>query len=221
MRISSACIVGYHFTSKTTNGAGLVPSAEGSVMLTHQVKDQNNHTFFGIEYQNLHTFICRFLQAKRNVLRSTQTERPAQRGCYVPTWLLLWLSLSTACGQTPPGVSTQSLGGPSAQSTTSINTYRIELSGDNVQFTLSFFTDLNEPTEQQLVVTTTTIGVGQTISYDVQGYASETNSGVSRVGGINVANGGAWLQIKVYKNGTLVRTSSLSDAGNYDGFPVW
>lgn len=138
------------------------------------------------------------------------------------SWVLPLLMLCVSC-QGQPGSSAGPSGSPDTQKTSAatLNTYTIEVTGDNVTYTLSFFTDSNEPTETQLVVGLTTIQPGQTITYTVSGYASELNSGFSRVGGTDVANGGNWLVVKVFKNGTQVRHSQLSDAGTYDGWPEW
>lgn len=146
------------------------------------------------------------------------------------------LALSFLLGCEVPPVDTTDSAEPEAEATTveaeaesteevaePLKTFTVTLSGDGVQFTLSAFTDLNLPTEQQLVITPTTIPAGVTLSYSVTGKNfigdnGVTQSGVSRVGGVNVASGGPWLIVTLYENGGPVDYFQLSTSGTYDTF---
>lgn len=138
------------------------------------------------------------------------------RICYLALALVM-AALMSACGD---AATNDLIAGEDGSSPyiSGTNTYRVDLTGDGIGYTITLLTDIGEATEEQ-VVTGGTVPVGGTASHTINGYAMGTfgasNSGVSRVSGLNVSNGGQWLVIKLYKNNQLIRTDQLSDNGTY------
>jgi type IV pilus biogenesis protein CpaD/CtpE len=137
------------------------------------------------------------------------------------TLLMIAMLALSACGSAPTKGNTEPdtvetptpVVTPVPSSTpTATRTFSVSLTGDGVTFTLALFSDA-----QQISLAPTTLAAGQTLTYSVVG-SQMSNSGITRVSGVDVANGGAWLTATVFVDGVQVEAQQLSTQGTSTNF---
>lgn len=129
--------------------------------------------------------------------------------------LILALSACGGSGGSPVAATTSTGGG----STPAVPVWRVELEGDNTTFALSMVADggFGQGGDEETQGPAVNIPAGQIVSYEVSG-AAFTSGGVTRTGGVNVASGGPWMYIRLYKDGVLLESGQLSTSGTTHNF---
>lgn len=126
----------------------------------------------------------------------------------VKGFILTVLLILTGCG----GGSGGGAGIPSSSPNGKV--WTMELIGDGVGFTMNLVADQGDADEEFLSIPHTVIGVGQTVTYSVDGRNLD-DAAVTRVSGVNVASGGPWLMMTLYENGIAIESQQLSSNGTF------
>lgn len=130
--------------------------------------------------------------------------------------VLILAILLSGCGKggSPATGMSKSIPPTSVQQADDEVTYTIRLTGDNIQFTLSMFADLNTPDEEQVVIGPTTVLPGQTLEYSITAKKALNSAGVSRM-----TTSSDLLHAVMYRNGILVEDYIMYTGGTYHNFP--
>lgn len=136
---------------------------------------------------------------------------------YTIAYTALMALFLSACGGSSGGVSAAP-GIPSGGSNPpGTKTWTIQLHGDGVGFTMNMVADQGDADEQFLSYGPIVIGVGQTVTYSVTGRNLDVLA-VTRSSGVDVANGGPWLDMDLYENAVAIESQQLSTTGTFTTF---